>query len=203
VACGICELRCYEFVVNYQKPEVGGGSHMFCPTCGRDNSSERKFCASCGTNLEAVLEALSGSDDNFFTKINTGFDYLLARYAEHVFKNAPSNVLDQRIGKSWQVLGQSIVTSFLDILLFALMWNIIPLRFLILLISTPFSLLSEQGRNKRGALPGGKRAPDLSDPEPQPWLPESVGSITEHTTLILADPAPPRQNLDVKQFPRK
>ena len=175
---------------------------MFCPTCGRDNSIGRKFCASCGTNLEAVSQALSGSDDDFFTKIDAGLDYFLARYAEHVFKDAPSNALDQRIGKSWQVLGQSIVTSFVDILLFSLMWNIIPLRFLLLLISTPFRLLSGQGRDKRGAALGGKRAPDLSDPAPQPWLPESIGSITEHTTIILADPAPPRQSLDVKPSPR-
>lgn len=169
---------------------------MFCPTCGRGNPVERKFCASCGTNLEAVSQALSGNDDNFFTKIDSGLDYFLARYSEHVFKSAPSNALDQRIGKSWRVLGQSVVTSFVDILLFTLMWNIIPLRFLLLLISTPFRLLSEQGRGRKGAVPGGKRVPDLYDPAPQPWLPESVGSVTEHTTIILSDPTPPRQNLD-------
>ena len=83
---------------------------MFCPTCGRDNSIGRKFCASCGTNLEAVSQALSASDDNFFTKIDSGLDQFLARYAEHVFKNAPSNAAEQRIGKSWQVLGQSVLT---------------------------------------------------------------------------------------------
>jgi len=171
---------------------------MFCPTCGRDNSAERKFCASCGTNLEVVSQALSGNDDDFFTKIDSGLDHFLARYAEHVFKNAPSNASEQRVAKSWQVLGQSVVTSFVDILLFSLMWNIIPLRFLLLLISTPFRLLSGQARNKRGALGGGERASDLPGAAPQPWLPESIGSITEHTTIILAEPVPPKQNLDAK-----
>jgi len=47
---------------------------LFCPTCGRDNSVGRKFCASCGTNLEAVSQALSASDDDFFTKIDSGLD---------------------------------------------------------------------------------------------------------------------------------
>src|SRR5688572_9102815 len=129
---------------------------MFCPTCGRDNSIERKFCASCGTNLDAVSQALSGSEDDFFTRIDSSLDYFLARYSEHVFKNAPLNAAEQRIGKSWQVLGQSIATSFIDLLLFLLMWNIIPLRFLLLLISTPVRLISEQDK-KRGKLPGGKR----------------------------------------------
>ncbi len=176
---------------------------MFCPMCGRDNSIERKFCASCGTNLEAVSQALSGSDDNFFTKIDTALDHFLARYSEHVFKNAPANAAEQRVGKSWQVLGQSIVASFVDVLLFLLMWNIIPLRFLILLISTPFRLISAQGSNKRRDLSDDKSAPPLPEVGPQQWLPDSVGSVTEHTTVILADSVRPKQNSRLKTIPPK
>lgn len=65
---------------------------MFCPTCGRDNAIGRKFCATCGTNLDLVSQALSGSDDDFFTKIDSGLDHFLARYAEHVFKNAAGHM---------------------------------------------------------------------------------------------------------------
>ena len=165
---------------------------MFCPTCGRDNSIERKFCVSCGTNLEAVSQALSGSDDDFFTRIDSGLDHFLARYAEHVFKNAPLNAAEQQVGKSWQVLGQAVLTSIIDVLLFSLMWNIIPLRFLLLLISSPIRLLSEQSKNKAralagGNLAGGKRAPELAEPMPQHWLSDSVGSVTERTTVLLPD----------------
>ena len=160
---------------------------MFCPTCGKDNSIERKFCASCGTNLEAVSQALSGSEDDFFTRMDSALDHFLARYAEHVFKNAPLNAAEQRVGKSWQVLGQSVVASVTDLLLFTLMWNIIPIRFLLLLISSPIRLLSEQARNKKRAIPGVTRAPDLPDPMPQQWLSDSVGSVTEHTTVLLPD----------------
>ena len=172
---------------------------MFCPKCGRDNSVERKFCASCGTNLEAVSQALSGSEDDFFTRIDSGLDHFLARYAEHVFKNAPLNAAEQQVGKSWQVLGQAVLTSITDILLFSLMWNIIPLRFLLLLISSPIRLLSEQGKNKTRALaggnvPGGKRLPDLPEPVPQQWLSDSIGSVTEHTTVLLPNSERPKQN---------
>lgn len=176
---------------------------MFCPTCGRDNAIERKFCASCGTNLDAVSQALSGSDDDFFTRMDSGLDQFLARYAEHVFKNAPLNAAEQRVGKSWQVLGQSIVTSLTDMLLFLLMWNIIPLRFLLLLISSPIRLLSEQGKNKNRAMPGnppggnlagGKRGPDLPEPMPQQWLSDSVSSVTEHTTGLLPDSERPKHD---------
>lgn len=160
---------------------------MFCPTCGRDNSIERKFCASCGTNLEAVSQALSASDDDFFTKIDSGLDHFLARYAEHVFKNAPSNAAELRIAKSWQVLGQSVLTSIVDLLLFTLMWNVIPLRFLLLVISTPVRLVTQRGRPQKHTMSGGRRAPDLPEAAPQQWLDGSIESVTEHTTVILAD----------------
>lgn len=164
---------------------------MFCPTCGRDNSIERKFCASCGTNLEVVSQALSGSDDDFFTRIDAGLDHFLARYAEHVFKNAPTHAAEQRIAKSWQVLGQSVLTSIVDLLLFSLMWNVIPLRFLLLLISTPVRLITQRGRSSKRAIPGAG-TPDLPEAVPQHWLPGSFGSVTEHTTSILSNSEQPK-----------
>ncbi len=171
---------------------------MFCPRCGRDNSIGRKFCASCGTNLEAVSQALSGSQDDFFTKIDSALDQFIARYSEHVFKNAPSSALDQGVRKSWHLLGQGILTSFVDLILFSLMWNIFPLRFLILLISTPIRLLSERSKYRESAIveSEGKRALDLADPMPQQWLASPVASVTEHTTIRLTEP--PKQNLDLK-----
>ena len=164
---------------------------MFCPTCGRNNSIGRKFCAACGTNLEAVSQALSASDDDFFTKIDSGLDHFLARYAEHVFKNAPAHAAEQRISKSWQVLGQSVLTSIVDLLLFTLMWNVIPLRFLLLVISTPVRLVTQRGRSRRQII-GETSGPDLPETGPQQWLSGSVESITEHTTAILAENDRPR-----------
>lgn len=165
---------------------------MFCPTCGRDNSLERKFCASCGTNLAAVSQALAGSEDDFFTKIDSGLDQFLARYSEHVFKNAPVHAAEKRIGRSWQILGQSFLTSIMDLLLFTLMWNVIPLRFLLLLISTPFRLITQRTRHPKRAITGDVRVPDLPEAEPHHWLAGSVGSVTEHTTAILPDSERPK-----------
>ena len=165
---------------------------MFCPVCGRDNSIERKFCASCGTNLEAVSQALSGSDDDFFTKIDAGLDHFLAKYAEHVFKNAPANAAEQRVAKSWQVLGQGVLTSIVDLLLFSLMWNVIPLRFLLLLISTPIRLVTQRGQPPKRTIAGRTKVPDLAEAGPQQWLPGSIESVTEHTTAILSDTQHPK-----------
>ena len=165
---------------------------MFCPTCGRDNPLERKFCATCGTNLTAVAQALSGSEDDFFTKIDSGLDHFLGKYAEHVFKNAPVNAAEQRIAKSWQVLGQGVLTSLVDLLLFMLMWNILPLRFLLLLISTPIRLITQRGRPGKKSIAGEMKMPELTEAGPQQWLAGSIESVTEHTTAMLADKERPK-----------
>ena len=160
---------------------------MYCPTCGVDNSRERKYCTSCGTNLEVVSQALSGSADGFFNKVDTSLDQLIARYAEHVFKDAPLNVLDRRISRSWQTLGQGVVTSLVDLLLFNLMCVILPFRFLLLLVMTPIGLLTERSKNRKDEAGQLESKPRISLPDALPGdLPRSfVASVTEHTTRTL------------------
>lgn len=161
---------------------------MFCPNCGRDNSNETRFCASCGTNLEAVSQALSGIKDDFFTKTEGALDQLLAKYAEHVFKDAPSK-LNSKASSSWRVLGKSAATSFVDLILFSLMWNIMPLRFLMLLISTPIKLISQRGNRGTPATDGLEKnsKPDKADRLPDRWVPGSFPSVSEHTTQNLEE----------------
>lgn len=170
---------------------------MFCPGCGRENKTT-KFCASCGINLEAVSQALTRREDDFFTKLDNGFDQFIARYSERVFKDASSNALDKGVGKSWRILGKGVATSFIDLFLFILVWNILPLRFLICLISTPFRLLSDRSKEQRSTTAEleAKKVADLPEPLSQQWLSKAPVSVTEHTTAILADQ--PKQNLNLK-----
>lgn len=160
---------------------------MFCPTCGRDNAAERKFCSSCGTNLEAVSQVLSGGTTNFFTRIDTGLDQLFARYSEHLFKDAPSNAADRKVSNSWKLLGKSVATSFFDLFLAMLMWNVISLRFQILVISTPFRLLSERSARQKKLAAGLEpdTLPKLPEPPPQRWV--AGASVSEHTTERLQE----------------
>lgn len=164
---------------------------MYCPNCGRDNSRERKFCASCGTNLEAVSQALSGIKDDFFTKNDTAFDQFIARYTEHVFKDSTSKANDRKVSNSWKILGQGVVTSLVDMFLFLVMWNVIPLRFLILLISTPFRLLSQRShRQMSDAGAQEDKAPALPESSDR-WLPGAFPSVSENTTQHLEERLPP------------
>lgn len=170
---------------------------MFCPNCGKDNSHELRFCASCGTNLEAVAQALTGREDDFFTKMDGGIDQLVARYSEHVFRDAPQHASERRVVRSWQLLGQAVLTSLLDLLLFVLMWNVLPLRFLILIISTPFRVLSErnEGNRKSQKKIEPYAPPELSQPLSRLWIGDAVPSVTENTTtnLVKSDAPTSRQ----------
>ena len=158
---------------------------MFCPNCGKDNSVEIKFCASCGTNLEAVSQVLTGREADFFSKIDSGMDQLIARYSDHVFGSTRPGSLNQNVSESWKLLGQGVVTSLTDLLLFVLMSSFLPLRFLMLSVSTPFRLLSERNRdqssNEQYAAGGEPR--ELNKGIPGEMLP--VPSVTEGTTLNL------------------
>jgi len=160
---------------------------MFCPICSKENSLSRKFCVACGTNLEAVSQALSGNKTDFFTKTDAALDQLIAKYAEHVFKDAPMSTAETSIGKSWKILGQGVLTSIMDLILFSLMMNIFPIRFLILLISSPIRLL--YGRSNRHKInqaeidehPDFRLIPSATI-ETIDTLPQPVASISEQTT---------------------
>jgi hypothetical protein len=155
---------------------------MYCPTCGKSNGSELKFCAACGTNLEAVSQALTGREEDFFTKMDAGIDQLVGRYTEHVFRDAPQYANDRKVSSSWRLLGQAVLTTLLDLLLFVLMWNLLPLRLLILVISTPFRLMSEHDKSLQ--LPDHVDS-EFGESRKRLWSNESVESISEHTTTLL------------------
>ena len=169
---------------------------MFCPTCGKENPRERKFCSTCGTNLEAVSQALTGSSVGAFKRFDSALDQFIARYAERVFKNAPSEALDPRLSNSWKILGQGVLTSFVDQILFLLIWNILPLRFLILLLTSPIRLLGKKRSNPklRTAELEKQQAADLADAGPRRWIANSAASVTEHTTANLPDYARTHEN---------
>lgn len=167
-------------------------SRMFCPKCGKDNTADQRFCAGCGTNLEAISVALTGREEDFFTKFDVGMDQFIARYADHVFTNAGAGIADHKVARSWRILGQGVVTTFVDILLFTLMWNVLPLRFLLLLISTPFRLLSERSRQQSTEVKQqieDYRPPELAEPASQLWLGDAAASVTDRTTELLETPS--------------
>jgi hypothetical protein len=168
---------------------------MFCPTCGRDNLNEQKFCASCGTNLEAVSQVLFGKEANFFTRIDTELDQFTARYAEHIFKDAPAHATDRTVSNSWKLLGKGILTSFIDLFMALFLLNFFTFRFHVLSISTPFRLLSERSRRQKKEKERIDAEVPVSLPEAPPvkWISDVSPSVSEHTTERLQEYRIPSQ----------
>lgn len=167
---------------------------MFCPTCGRDNLIERKFCSSCGTNLEAVSQVLSGNRAGFFTRLDTSLDEFIAKYAEHVFKDSPINAADRSVGNSWKILGKGVATSFVDLFLSLVIWNVFTFRFQILWMSTPFRLLAERSdRQKSKAAVNTDAQLKLPEQSAERWRLDSAPSVIEHTTEIIQEYRPPQR----------
>ncbi len=152
---------------------------MFCPTCGREDSQERKFCPSCGTNLDRVTKALTPKKDNFFVQADAAFDRVLGRYAGMFFKDAPEKAQDRSASNSWRIFGLSLLSLLANFILLPVCFVALKLRFFTLLFSTPFRLLSERSNQqaKEAALRGNNQ---------EQWLINPVPDVTEHTTINLA-----------------
>ncbi|HEV2706999.1 MAG TPA: zinc ribbon domain-containing protein [Pyrinomonadaceae bacterium] len=162
---------------------------MFCPKCGRDDAQPHKFCPTCGTNLDVVTLALTTSDDSLTTRANKHLDRSVARYADHFFDNAPIKAREGGIGNSWRLVGQGVLTFLLDIMLLPLMFFFLPFRVLLLALYTPLGLLQERSERKRKrvlSVEGTRESSKRGLLEPGGWRVDSVGSVTENTTVHLA-----------------
>jgi hypothetical protein len=159
---------------------------MFCPTCGREEAQERKFCTACGTNLERVTKALSPHAEGILTRADKTFDRWMAYYSGMFFSSATSKAADWRVSNSWMVLGQAFLALLANFLLFWIMlFAAIPIRFIVLLLSFAFRLLSE--RNE-------KSAPETADLVIPKWSADTlIPSVTEHATMKMNDPTGARQ----------
>jgi hypothetical protein len=170
---------------------------MFCPKCGRDDSDQHTFCPACGTNLEVVTMALATSEDSIFTRLNRHLDRSLARYAEHVFEDAPTSARQGRVRSSWRLMGQGLLTFLADAALLPLMFFFLPFRLLMLILYTPLGWLEELGDRKREKRRMAEEAGNAALREkaaPPEWQLGQVGSVTETGTLKL-----PAENLPSKK----
>jgi hypothetical protein len=161
---------------------------MFCPKCGRDDSDLRKFCPACGTNLDVVTLALTTGEDSLFTRVNKHLDRSVARYADHFFESATTTAREGQVGSSWRLVGKGILTFLLDLALLPLMFFFFPFRLLMLLLYTPFGLLQERSERRRSGVPAVGGASETSKrglPEAGGWRLDSIGSVTENTTVHL------------------
>jgi hypothetical protein len=163
---------------------------MFCPECGKENLEGVRYCANCGTNLVIISRALYSSRTGVLTRAEEGFNRLIARYAERVFRSSTTLAASRKLSDSWIVLGQGILTLAVDFVLFwVMLWAVLPARLLSLILSSPFRLLMDRGSRQKPPMrePTAKLGPGSQEDEWGDWDPTSGVSAVEHTTEHLAD----------------
>jgi hypothetical protein len=160
---------------------------MFCPTCGKENSHERKFCPSCGTNLERVTKALSSGGNKLLAQADQAFEKLLAQYAGLFFKSAPEKAAERSVTNSWQIFGQFFLALLANFILIPVCFVALKLRFFTLFFSTPFRLLAERSEQRA-------KTAELLLPQQDYWLMNPAPSATDHTTVnLVAHPVTERK----------
>lgn len=153
---------------------------MYCPNCGKTNSTEQRFCRSCGLQLEKVVQALSEqlteaeldeSLDRRRRGVETGIRVVVGATAAVVVGSVMWGIIYEMM-LSGEVLVGSVFLAF-----------IVGLVAFALLMLYRESLLTASGKRRAAqtalAQPGDtKRLPSGSQFEPVP-------SVTEHTTELL------------------
>jgi zinc-ribbon domain len=170
--------------LNYIPEELKGlktESAMYCPNCGKTNSSEQRFCRSCGLGLEKVVQSLSeqltAADlDNSLVERQRKLD----KWIKIVGGGTISIIVG---GVLWGIIYEIIITKG-EVLAGSLFLAFITgLILFALLMVYKESLVKTPGKERatRPVLPQREETARLLDET----YPGQVSSVTEHTTEML------------------
>jgi hypothetical protein len=154
---------------------------MYCPNCGRANSTQQRFCRSCGLGLEKTVQSLT--------------------------EQLPVGTLDEQIQKRQQnverlirIAGGSAISIVVGAVLWGIIYEIIIVKgevlggsiflafvvglVLVAALAVYRDLLTQASRNQRLIQPETARVANTAEPLVAQSV-ESTPAITEHTTELL------------------
>ena len=154
---------------------------MYCPSCGKTNSAEQRFCRSCGLSLEKVVQTLSEQlsatdlDENLLERQRK-----LQRWIKIIAGCTISIVVG---GVLWGIIYEIIIVKGEVIAGSAFLAFIIGLILFALLVVYKESLEKASGK-RRTTQPTLPQEGENIKLLPETYL-EPVSSVTEHTTGLL------------------
>jgi len=157
---------------------------MFCPNCGSNNSTEQKFCRSCGLNLEKSAESLVEQMPNAQNPNLLKQTQQIEKFGNFALGGF-GVVLLTAVGAIIYFIFSKMILSGANVLAGIL----IIAFFIFAVLSVIFVILNESTKEKKAKinpvladeLTGGKDTGKLLEEKPF----EPVSSVTENSTELL------------------
>lgn len=153
---------------------------MYCPNCSTEASTGQKFCRSCGMELQAVAELISGQSDVAKPERPKG-EFLNERQRAMLILGMIMTLGAVAVGSSLKILGKEHIQVAGDFTPYLMVIMLLTLFFGIGLMCYPLLQMMSGSARSRNAIPKSEPTIKLK-PEA---LPEHTPSVTEQTTEFL------------------
>lgn len=154
---------------------------MYCPNCGKTNSSEQKFCRSCGLSLEKVAQSLAEQLPT--TDPDRRLQDRRRKVERWLNVVAGSAISILVVGVLWGIIYKIIIVKGDVLTGLMFLGFIVGLILFALLVLYRESLLKASGQ-RQSPQPALRQAGDTAKLLSEPRL-EPTPSVTEHTTELL------------------
>lgn len=143
---------------------------MYCPSCGSENAQGLRYCKRCGANLDSN----TGAPKKFPLALTLAFLALIG-FVLSVGLVAPFAAISETAGRGVSVDSLMPILVIIPLVAFGVIWLLVWLLLRLIKIyqqsGGPTQIKEDKQASPRDYMPARIAAP-----------PESMGSVTEHTT---------------------
>jgi len=161
---------------------------MFCPNCGANNSTDQKFCRTCGLNLEKAAESLTEQVPNAGDKTLAKQTHLVEKFGEIAINGFMAICVFGILALLYTIITKFIIPGPASSVIFGILMILFIIFASLALAYVVFNEALKEKKKKTNVnmekeLSGSKNTGKLLDEgQLQP-----VSSVTENTTDLLHD----------------
>ncbi len=163
---------------------------MFCPNCGANNSTDQKFCRTCGLNLEKAAESLTEQIPNAGDKTPAKQTHLVEKFGEIAFNGFMAICVFGILALLYTIITKFIIPGPASNVIFGIFLILFIIFASLTLAYVVFNEALKEKEKKKKLTPS--RENELADAKDTGKLLDEgtlqpVSSVTENTTDLLYD----------------